>query len=114
MDAFTAYEIADRKKYTEDRTFEDVVKYVEKKIATAATLGHRDTICSIPIYMPDTPAFDRSSMLEDIMHHLTNKGFYCRPCPSCTVYISWRYATELTRESVQVERGGELLMTRAQ
>ena len=111
MDAYTAFQVADRKKHTEDSTFEDVVRYVQNKITTAATLGHRDTLCVIPIYLPDTPAFDRDAMTKAVMEHLTSKSFYCYLCPSCTLYVSWRNAVKADQMPSLVKPDAELLAT---
>ena len=68
-----------------------VMKYIENKLATAATLGRKDTTISVPMFIPDCPQFQIDKMLIYIVEYLGYQGFFVHVMTSDTIYISWRY-----------------------
>ncbi len=92
MNASAAYLIAEKKKKHDNETYVLVCKFVEKKIATAATLGKRDTMCEVPVFIPDSLQFDMQPMVLAVSECFQNLGYYVLQVSFNGLYISWRHA----------------------
>jgi hypothetical protein len=93
--AVDAYHLALRRKASDSKTFLQVCSYVEKKIVTAASLGERDTICSIPMYLHDAPTYDQEALTEALVDHFRTQQFYVHTIHTTAIYISWRHANHV-------------------
>jgi len=98
LSAAQAYEVAQMRSRNGDEERARVMAYVQRKIATAASLGHRDAMCTIPSYIPDTLQYDMPEMVEAVILALNALGYYVRLLHFPSLYISWRYVGATTRE----------------
>ena len=94
MTAVAAFELAMMQSASEGQDFIKVAAYIQRKIATAATLGHKDVIVQVPNYIPDTLEFNLPLMVESIILHLTELGYYVKLLTFPSLYVSWRYAVQ--------------------
>lgn len=106
MQASEALVISSKIQTNTEDTINRVCRYVDKKIATAATLGEQDTMCSIPQFIPDTMQFRMEPMIQAVIVHLIELGYYTRQLGTNTVYVSWRFPLKPCAEPTR-------MMTRA-
>lgn len=94
MNASAAFLIAEKKKKHDNETYVLVCKFIEKKIATAATLGKRDTMCEVPVFIPDSLQFDMQPMVLAVSERFQKLGYYVLQVSVSGLYISWRHARQ--------------------
>jgi hypothetical protein len=98
MDAITAFNLAKQENEFESHEFQAVSLYVDKLIATAATMGNRDTICEIPLYVAGVDYFPRNVMCGAIEQRLNTLGYYTLLLSDVAMYISWRFPNQTNDE----------------
>ena len=99
MHAQTAALMADRRKSAKDETINRVCKYASTHIEVAATLGHRDTLITVPMFIPGTLQYDLGDMIVNVMADLDGKGYHVVSLGSGgRIYVSWRHPK--SRDSV--------------
>ena len=97
LSAATALALSRSSKSTSPAACLSVLKYIQTRIATAATLGQQDTLVYVPLYIPDCPEFRLHEMTEYIVYQLTISGFYLYPLSSGAIYVSWRYPIDKSK-----------------
>jgi hypothetical protein len=90
--AIDAYMLSEHTADANIDVFNAVRRYVEKKIKTAATLGRLDTVCQIPAFISDIPAYKQDVLILVIKEHLDARGFHTIIIGQFNIYVSWRYA----------------------
>lgn len=95
LDAKSALELSEFTGRPSSIACDTVMKYIENKLATAATLGEKDTTILIPMFIPDCPQFRIDMMLLYIGEYLKNNGFFVCTMTIDTIYVSWRYPSTI-------------------
>ena len=85
-----------------------LVRMVERKIQTVATMGDDDTIWTVPVFQCDISPYKPLDMAEKVEKHLEAQGFYVKRFGT-VLYVSWRYRqpTPLTFEYKRRRTTGE-------
>jgi hypothetical protein len=99
LTAYGAFQISKQVKQTNSETFVKVYDFIQRKIHTAATMGKKDTIASLPCYLAGASAFKFDDMLMRVSSELENNGFYVCKLTHETLYISWRKSLNVTYEA---------------
>lgn len=96
MNASDAATLADRRKTANAATVNSVVRVIMTKVTTAANLGHRDTLVTVPAFLMNVMQYDHGAMVIMVMAALTANGYYVVNLTDGRLYVSWRYpaATE--------------------
>ena len=91
MNASQAAVLADRRKVADNSTVDRVVAVINTKVETAANLGHRDTLVTVPSFVMNVPQYDHGDMVVTVMAALTTRGYYVVNLTQGRIYVSWRY-----------------------
>lgn len=100
MLASDAFEVSRQTKHASESTLHKVCSFVERKISTAATMGQRDTLAEVPMFIQDAPQYDRITMQHSVSEQLRKRGFHVVILPNFNLYVSWRYPTDEHAEEV--------------
>ena len=108
LTALAAAQASERRMGPTSQSLAGILRAIDTHVATAATLGERDCIAPLPLFLPDATQFniDHSILREKIIKHYTDKGFYARDLGPFRMYISWRNP----RRSVKRPRGPQRTM----
>jgi hypothetical protein len=90
LNANTAFGLAEQKKEKDNEAFLLLCQYVDRKIRTAACMGQRDTILTMPPLIQTTAELN-VPYVQPLSDHLQVSGFFVQILTSNTIYISWRY-----------------------
>ncbi len=78
---------------TQHQVVEYLVRNIERKIKTAASMNNRDTFTSIPPFHVDLPPYNLDDIITRLVKHFTDAGFYVKALNE-VIYISWRYESQ--------------------
>lgn len=69
----------------------ELIRMVERKVRSAATMGHSDVLFEIPPCLHDNGYVQIGDAVEKLKKHFSDVGFYTASMDR-TIYLSWRFA----------------------
>lgn len=91
LNAHEAARIRNSQRLALVHTLRQIIELLERKIRTASSLGHDDTVFDIPNNILGFPCFEMPIVAQTLLTHLREKDFYCKQIGTRGLYISWKH-----------------------
>lgn len=73
-------------------TYKEIYARVNERIKTHGTMGERELVVKIPVYIPGRPVYDVTHAARYVIEKLKLAGFDAREyTPPDVVYVSWKH-----------------------
>lgn len=95
LTARDAYLLRKQRNLTHYRSLYGLIEFVEKRIHFTSSDGGCDTLVIVPAFTMELPPYDVIEMTDELLHHLTEHGYYVRRVGPNTIYVSWRNPTRV-------------------
>lgn len=100
LTASGARRLVEKRGFPLSQILDTLIKKVEVKIRIVATMKQCQTLWSVPFVYASVPAYDTVKMTHAIAEHLKKQGFYIKMLGTTTLWISWLYATDETKQKL--------------
>jgi len=81
--------IEKKRKIIKKEIYKKIYEDISRKIRSAVSIGHKQTIIRIPGYLFGYPSFDRNKACVYMKRQLDHSGFTTGVLPQGEIYVSW-------------------------
>lgn len=99
LSAQDANELRKKHSLSRHRALYGLIEMVEKRIHFCASSGAPDMLFTVPLFVPDLPAYNPEEMSAELVKHFRRQNYYVRIVNATSMYVSWRNPVRERRET---------------
>ena len=81
--------LENKRKLIKKELYKKIYEDISRKIRSAVSVGHKQTIVRIPVYLFGYPTFDLNKACAYMKRQLDHSGFTTGILPQGEIYVSW-------------------------